>query len=196
MTPLCRLGNPGPWVAPALAAVLVGCAGDTGPVELTFAVDSTLVGEPFQDESRRFLIRPPAGWEAVATEATRTTEDAAARLLAVYRRGSHGGRFSVSRYDDPVNAEDRERLIRNHVRTLREDFAGEEVLSTTFAHHGYRVTQILAMNAERVTLRLFAERPETGLLRLDYEIPRSSYADELRSLESSIGSLDFTEPRR
>ncbi len=73
---------------------------------------------------------------------------------------------------------------------LTETGQAQSLEKAAFLKDGLRVTQLHEQRDGRVRFTLLLETPANTVLRFDYVIPRERYAEELRSLESSIGSIE------
>jgi hypothetical protein len=63
--------------------------------------------------------------------------------------------------------------------------------STTFKHHRLLIQQVLLENNDVINLKLFFENNQEGR-EVEFLVHRNAYADIVRSIESSIGSISVT----
>lgn len=186
-----------------LLMLTLGCSSsENGVEELGFDVDPTLLGDHVEDGSSGFAVYAPAGWPSVADSVFRQTAVAIERegarpgdrfkptLLALFRHPGHGGHLAVMKYAEILNEADRDSVIRWQRSGLDRAFAGTPVRPAQFSYRGFLLDQFVGMDSQKVVFKLMVYRSKTGLYQLDYVIPRGSYKDELRAIESSVGSLD------
>ncbi len=66
-----------------------------------------------------------------------------------------------------------------------------EVLRTTFLKDGFVVHRFMVSTREVVHIKLICQASKNPVFAVDYLIPKSVYEKELRSIESSIGSIQL-----
>jgi hypothetical protein len=72
--------------------------------------------------------------------------------------------------------------------TLARQF-GDSLRQAQFMKDDLYMAQFLAQPEGLVNFKLVFEAPADGLLQFDYVVPRRVYPQEVRSVESSIGSI-------
>ena len=55
----------------------------------------------------------------------------------------------------------------------------------------FRVYQLMVVSSNFVLIKLICDAPENPVFEVDYVVPRGVYEMELRSIESSIGSINL-----
>jgi hypothetical protein len=190
----------------ALACVLAGGIGCGRPKpaaraeEITFRVDSTRLGERFEDAARSLTLSAPAHWAPLPAEAIeegmRRLRAAAGpdstrepRLLALYREDPEGASLAVSGFDRAFSGAALDSLGREHLTRLKARTPDGRVDQGRYSYRGFDVLQFRVVDLRAVHFKLLVNRPRTALLQLDYVVPRGVYERELESIESSIGSL-------
>ncbi len=192
-----------PTIADCLAAA--ACGGESGDDvrdlgELSFNVDSTLLGERFLFPRGDLSLRAPMGWDrapdsllARAGEALRARqlhgERLAPDLLALFRQPEHGGLLSISHYPGALSPADGDSIYLLQYEGVVRIHGEAAVSRARFTHGDLELGQLYLDAEQSVTFKLFLQQSELDLFQLDYVIPRSVYETEARLLESSIGSI-------
>ena len=80
-------------------------------------------------------------------------------------------------------------LLETLTTAYRNQFPNATVQQTVFMKDAFRIHQLMVIAADFVRIKLICDAPETLVFEVDYRIPRDVYQTELRSIESSIGSI-------
>ncbi len=196
-----------PAVAAGLLALLAlaGCRsnpGSEGPQELFFSVDTTLLGPALTDSGLGFSVRPPRDWTPVPDSLLAEAADriaaakpfrpwAAPRILAAYRRDPGGALFLVTRFARPVSDVERDTMGDREETALAAVAPPGALRETVYLHHGVHVRQFLVTDPDRVLFRLLLTPSGATPIRLDYLVPQGLYPHTVKTIESSIGSVDY-----
>jgi len=192
-----------PWLVFGALLAVLGCGrAKQAPrsAEITFRVDSTRLGERFEDPARGLALSAPALWAplpaAAFDEGMRRVRAAAGadsarepRMLAIYREEPEGASLAVSNFTREFSTAARDSLAARYMALLKTRFPGGQVDQGRFTYRGFDVIQFRVVDSKVVQFKLLISRPRIALFQLDYVIPRGAYERELESIESSIGSL-------
>jgi hypothetical protein len=163
-------------------------------------VNPARLGEQFNDPSRTFAIRAPAGWSplpaAIIHEAMRRVPESGRtdvalhpRMLALYRQDPEGASLAVSAFAGSLGEEERRTLAARYLGSLKSRFPQAKVEEGRFTYRGFDVVQFRVVDPQQVLFKLLVSRSDGPLYQLDYVVPVAVYQRELESIESSIGSL-------
>jgi len=184
-----------------LAALGCGPGKQAPPAaEMAFRVDSTRLGERFEDPGRALALRAPVRWKplpaAAIEEGMRRVRAAAGadsahepRMLALYREEPEGASLTVSHFAREFTATARDSLAALYLARLKSRFQQGQVDQGRFQYRGFDVIQLRVVDSQAILFKLLISRPRIALFQLDFVIPRGAYDRELESIESSIGSL-------
>ena len=84
-----------------------------------------------------------------------------------------------------------ERLLSWWATSLKEMYPSANVMQTAFQIADIPVHQFMINTREVVHIKLICEISRSPVFAVDYLIPKGVYARELRSIESSIGSIQI-----
>ena len=71
--------------------------------------------------------------------------------------------------------------------------AGATVQQAEYIKDGIHVAQFLVQAKGYVTFTLFFTSSSDGVLQFDYIVPRASYPEQAKAIESSIGSIQVLD---
>ena len=94
------------------------------------------------------------------------------------------------KYAALIEEADRDSVIQRQRSGLELAFAGTRVNPGRFTYRGFLLDQFMAMDSQTVVLKLLVRRSKLVLYQLDYVVSSGNYREELRAIESSIGSID------
>ena len=162
---------------------------------LSFRVDETLLGASVEDATLKMRMSMPAWWARLeAVGFSNIFDNVAKRFSQVHERGS-----LLSIYWDPrvgavcvVSVDDRLSLdlfLSSWSEVLAEMYGSSEVLRTTFSIAGIPFHQFMVSTRDVVHIKLICAHTKRSIFAVDYLVPKAVYAKVLRSIESSIGSI-------
>lgn len=162
---------------------------------MSFDVDTTRLGAPVQAAAYDIAFRPPAGWaplssaelDSMSHAGTALSDTAALRPLYVFLDATQGSVLSVGRLRLDTTATFGEQM-KQYGASLNQQF-GDTLRQAQFMKDELYMAQFLAQPEGLVNFKLVFEAPSEGLLQFDYVVPQSVYPQEVRSVESSIGSI-------
>ena len=82
-----------------------------------------------------------------------------------------------------------ENLILKAKSGLEKQFPSAKISTATFLKDKILVHQIMLLSPEYVILKLVCELDKLKAIEVVYILPKHAYADQLRAIESSIGSI-------
>jgi hypothetical protein len=189
------------FIALIMGVFLSGCGGsqeDESPApELTFRINSALLGERFVDPALEFSFQPPKG---CAPMPKASLDKARGKIVEEF---SLDGSFAVS--PRAIFIDPKERLIclvstfaklppaseltKSYKQAIARQVKRYEVKHGTYVHGGLEVRQILILGAEKVNFKLIILRSDQNSFQIDYSLSRLSYEKKLEAIESSLGSI-------
>lgn len=86
-----------------------------------------------------------------------------------------------------------ETLLKTLTIAYQNQFPNATVRQAIFMKDAFRIHQLMVIAADFVRIKLICDAPETLVFGVDYHIPRDVYETELRSIESSIGSINLIQ---
>jgi hypothetical protein len=182
------------WLTAMLLLTLTaGCSrenadNDTGPV---FNVQKEHLGETYTNASGSWSFKLPVGWSPLTTEEMDAFEEGIAPYIESYpyefsirniylspRTGSFAYIAAL-----PLPPGEAAEVIRKEGQDTYSSIAFD-----TFPVYGIEVTQFRLSTPDLVDYRLIFQIKEMTF-QIDYVLPRSTLDEEIRKLESSIGTL-------
>ena len=90
-----------------------------------------------------------------------------------------------------MESEPDEALLKTLTTAYQNQFPNATVQQTIFMKDAFRIHQLMVIAADFVRIKLICDAPETLVFEVDYHIPKEVYQTQLRSIESSIGSINL-----
>ncbi len=190
---------------------LAGCGSSADEGEaadaVTFEVDPARLGARVPRPDLGVQFHPPRGWTAlpdsvvhvVRARMAATMDSLApgnvvtAEPLAAFGRPETGAVLTLAALRPAPNARGLAAgfdAVVTAYRPVAEQQLGPDTRTARFRRDGMPVVQFLAQTPERVHFRLLVDVPAAPVAQFDYIVPRARYADVVRLLEASIGSIE------
>jgi hypothetical protein len=166
---------------------------------LVFKVDETRLEPTITDTTLRIKIAAPKNWKKIddsmlAQVANKVDSQLMPGLQMVPRwiflNESSRAMCVVSKLNGVDIAPD-ETLLKTLSTTYRNQFPKATVQQTIFMKDAFRIHQLMVIAADFVLIKLVCDAPEALVFEVDYRVPKDVYQTELRSIESSIGSINL-----
>ena len=74
---------------------------------------------------------------------------------------------------------------------LKKQFGKENMKHAEYLKENIKISQFLIQDSINVIFKLLLQNKDKKVLQYDYIIPQKNYKDELRAIESSIGSIRY-----
>ena len=168
---------------------------------LVFNIDETRLEPAVADTTLRIKIAAPKNWknidDSMRQQVVNTLDTEPIQGLQIVPRwvflneGS-GAMCVVSKLNSVEIAPD-ETLLETLTIAYQNQFPNATVRQAIFVKDAFRVHQLMVIATDFVRIKLICDAPETLVFQVDYHIPRDVYETELRSIESSIGSINLIQ---
>ena len=166
--------------------------------ELKFEVDSTKLEIRTRNTDLGIQFNSPKDWMPISHE---LLEDFSKRNASEYLKASGFVWKPISIF---LNKKNESLLYISLVQgqddtssiTMYKDLIQKNIASAKagdFIKDGIHFSQILVQDNERVNFKLLFFNSKNQLIQFDYVIPNQFYISELKAIESSIGSIQFTD---
>lgn len=171
---------------------------------LVFKVDETRLEPTITDTTLRIKIAAPKNWKKIddsmlAQVANKVDSQLMPGLQMVPRwiflNESSRAMCVVSKLNGVDIAPD-ETLLKTLSTTYRNQFPKATVQQTIFMKDAFRIHQLMVIAADFVLIKLVCDAPEALVFEVDYRVPKDVYQTELRSIESSIGSINLIHKKQ
>ena len=182
-----------------LLFVFVGCKSskteDKHP-SLEFQIDPALLEPKIQDKELGIEISPPAGWEK--RDSTFSNSGTLKELRAIemlvgspkhFFQHNQTNSLCILSKSTTNSVKNTENLILRSKSGLEKQFPSAKISTSTFLKDKILVHQIMLLSSEYVILKLVCELDKLKAFEVVYILPKNAYADQLRAIESSIGSI-------
>ncbi len=187
------------------AALLITIACNSAEEEnadaLKFQVDSALLEKARALDPYQIIFRAPKNWkkidkvlfDSLRARVAMEREEMGFSLvpLEIYSKQENEAMLSVSEIRIPS---DKDAVLDTYYSQLENAFPGFEVKQGIFTSGGLFFRQYLIYSTDRVMFKLITHKDttDTHYLQFDYIIPREHYGNEIKAIESSIGSIIST----
>ena len=167
---------------------------------LVFNVDRTLLEPAITDATLKMEISAPKGWKAIDDAMLGQVIDTLSKQLAqglqtvprhVFVNESSRAMCVVSRLEGGAVPPD-ETLLETLENAYRTQYPKATVQRTIFMKDAFTMHQLMVGTSDSVLIKLVCNAPENPVFEVNYVVPRDVYEEELRAIESSIGSINLT----
>lgn len=171
---------------------------------LVFQVDESRLEPTVTDETLRIKIAAPRNWkmidDAMLQQVTNKLDTQRIQGIQMVPRWIFLNEDSqamcvVSKLKGVEIAPD-ETLLKTFTTAYQNQFPKATVQQAVFIKDAFRIHQLMVIATDFVRIKLICDAPETLVFQVDYHIPKSVYQTELRSIESSIGSINLIEKKQ
>ncbi len=182
-----------------ISLVLLNCTKDKKkeePETLIFNVDSLLIGEQYTNAEFGISFCPPKEWNQLSSDLMSSIEQSLQEmedsssvdiiLQNVFLNQKNSCICFLSTFHKTMPAAQ----IRNTY--LTELYAGDiqgSVTEGSYMHNGFNIRQIIHVQDDQVTIKLICISNDEHIFMLDYIIPAQFYEQNIRTIESSIGTI-------
>ncbi len=175
---------------------------DTVPT-MTFTVNRQLLGDSLSLADQGFRILIPKNWkplsESLARElsskmeareaASDTNSSIRPQIVSVFSLQNAGASLVISRVRFP-KLDSTEILQRLHyTEQTKRRIDSTSLGIAEFMSNGVKITQYMIRTQERVSFKLLFKGRSSGMIQCDYILPTTIFQQEIRAVESSIGSI-------
>ena len=169
-----------------------------------FQVDESRLEPTVTDETLRIKIAAPRNWkmidDAMLQQVTNKLDSQRIQGIQMVPRWIFLNEDSqamcvVSKLNGVEIAPD-ETLLKTFTTAYQNQFPKATVQQAVFIKDAFRIHQLMVIATDFVRIKLICDAPETLVFQVDYHIPKSVYQTELRSIESSIGSINLIEKKQ
>ena len=186
-----------------ISLILLNCAKDKKKEELetlVFNVDSLLIGEHYTNSEIGISFYPPKEWNQLSSELMTSIEQSLQEMedssnvdiilqdVFLNQKNSCICFLSTFQKSMPVSQ------IRDAY--LTELFAGNiqgSVTEGSYLHNGFNIRQLIHVQDDQVTIKLICISDDVHIFMLDYIVPAQFYEQNIRAIESSIGTINKGE---
>lgn len=185
-----------------ISSTIQGCGNknhseNNDPKELTFKVDNSLLGEKFIDNYLEFSFSPPNSCLQMSEGIVQKVKDRFKQEYTVPNSFviephmfflNENDQFAclISILPTLTNADN---SIVKYQQAICTQYIDSQVSQADFLHNGFRIYQSLIISKDIVQFKLVVTQSVNKSFQIDYVIPKSIYQDNLKAIESSIGSL-------
>ncbi len=171
---------------------------------LVFQVDESRLEPTVTDETLRIKIAAPRNWkmidDAMLQQVTNKLDSQRIQGIQMVPRWIFLNEDSqamcvVSKLNGVEIAPD-ETLLKTFTTAYQNQFPKATVQQAVFIKDAFRIHQLMVIATDFVRIKLICDAPETPVFEVDYHIPKGVYQTELRSIESSIGSINLIEKKQ
>jgi hypothetical protein len=177
-----------------------GCAQDhtsTKFTEVTFTIDQILLEEEVLISDLDLHFSPPIGWDAISSEmlenvkqeftVSQDSTEVKIQPLNIFMNMENSFACFISILDSEFLPHD---AVENYLAEFRTSHQDSEYDEGTFSHRNLDFNQIIFQNNEFISIKLISINSNQKAFTIEYVVPIKHYQTELRSIESSIGSIN------
>jgi len=177
--------------------IVFGCVKEeTKHADITFDVDEALLSSKniFPDININF--HPPINWEEIDHELLNTIQSKVSDAqdstgidpvpIKIFMDMERSCTCFVTTFKSSLLAKD---IIENYLNDFRLVNHKIDLNEGSFSHNGIDFHQIVFNKEDFTSIKLIANVIDQKVFTIEYVVPTQYYEEELRSIESSIGSI-------
>jgi len=168
--------------------------------EVTFSVDLSLLSEEYICSDINISFYPPLGWGQISpvlmtaikekTKASQDTTGVTILPLNVFMDKEKSLTCFISVFISEFPAD---KTLENYLNEIRIKNQDLNINEGTFTHNGLDFHQLTFTKGDKITVKLITLNSEQKVFMIDYVVPSTYYEEELRTIESSIGTIKKTK---
>jgi len=172
---------------------------ETKPNRLSFNIDSALIAPETVIDGYKLSFNPPAGLarseeflkklNSGVEISNREQKEIFTRPVDVFVDSSFNI-VVVSAVESAVKDSVAGGLTKV-TGAIKKQFSAEKMKFAEFLKDDIRISQFLIQDSVNVIFKLLLENPDKKVMQFDYIIPQSNYRNEIKAIESSIGSIKY-----
>lgn len=185
------------YTFPFMASLIIldGCTNSDSKAkrnDLAFEVNEKFLGESYLDSLSNITLRIPVGWKDSDDSSDNTLQS----KMSLLRQNSNSKKFYldslqkasliISYIDQPENLD---LIFTNPDSVYNTTKNWMSITKSQFVLNGLETFQFLLQNQNVVNFKLLV-RGRNTTLQVDYIVDRASYIQEIKKIESSIGSIE------
>jgi hypothetical protein len=171
--------------------------------EISFNIDTTTLGDKIRLDKIGVEYHPPKNWELISGSFRDAMSTVDASISSDEQKiffdpinfhfdSTTKSLLSVGSFEAPGEASDFNSNIIFYEGLLYEKYDSSQIRKGEFVKDNIAVTQYLIQVPEQVIFKLLFENGKGKFVEFDYVTQKSAYSGELKSIESSIGSIILT----
>lgn len=182
-----------------ISIILLNCTKDKKKEELetlVFNVDSLLIGEQYTNIEIGISFYPPKEWDQISSDLMSSIEQSLQEmedsssvdiiLQNVFLNQKNSSICFLSTFRDTMPAAE----IRDAY--LTELYTGDiqgSITEASYLHNRFNIRQLIHVQEDQVTIKLICISDDEHIFMLDYIVPSQFYEQNIRAIESSIGTI-------
>lgn len=157
--------------------------------EIEFNVDQALLGEQYVDSLSGFYFSVPKNWKSVLAISNASDSIAVSKSIRKIFIDSAANASLIITSMKGVDIEQAYKIFNSPDSTFNSARVWTSISKAEFLLGGITVHQYLIQNQEIVNFKLILVRGVKDIIQLDYLTQRDLYANQIKNIESSIGSI-------
>jgi hypothetical protein len=168
--------------------------------ELKFNIDRNLIADKIDLDEYNISFSPPVNWGAISGSLFDSlsylmkdqpiSEEIKIIPLKVFSDSSSRSILNVTAIK--VNADSQNNIINNLEKELLKKYGKTGLKRADYLKDDIPVTQFLITDNEVITFKILIINDVNQIIEFDYSTLKNSYPNEVKSIESSIGSIKLT----
>jgi hypothetical protein len=168
--------------------------------ELKFNIDQNLISDKIDLKEYKISFNPPINWGTISGSLFDSlnylikdqpiSEEIKIIPLEVFFDSSSKSVLNVTAIK--VKADSLNNIINNLGKELLKKYGNTSLKRADYLKDGIPVTQFLITENEVITFKILIFNDLNQIIEFDYSTLKNSYPNEVKSIESSIGSIKLT----
>lgn len=185
-------------------AILVSCSDNEKMPEseqLLFEINYELLSDSVQLTAYNLIFNPPKNWEPISKrlfdsldqkiQNQQLSDSIKIIPLSVFFSESNQSILNVSAVN--VQSSNLESMVDLFEQREIEKSGIQNFKRADFLKDNLSITQFLVEENNLIIFKLFIKTHQDKMVEFDFIVPKNNYAEEIKSIESSIGSIKLTK---
>ncbi|HHE39289.1 MAG TPA: hypothetical protein ENL20_12055 [Candidatus Cloacimonetes bacterium] len=166
--------------------------------QIIFHVDSLLLDSTYTNSKLEIDFKPPKNWKVISDELmesikanTETISDSInIDLQKVFMNKDISGFCFISTFEENYHSRN---FVKDYILEIKKKNSEKSIKEGNFLYNDFKIMQLSIFDQDNINLKLIIQSQKQKTFLIDYIIPMKFYEDNLRAIESSIGSLSNKE---
>jgi len=175
--------------------------------ELFFDVDSTKLGNQIENIDYGIKYSPPKGWELIAPELFKQFSQKSQPIqfgntpledkkllvqpISIFLKQENSCILYLSSIKGLEQEPDSGIAYEKYKNIVTQNFDSSLIKKGDFIRNNIAFTQFVLQHKNQISFKLVFLNHQNKIMQFDYIIPKQSYINELKAIESSLGSIQL-----
>jgi len=178
-----------------ILTIILIIASSCSKTKIEFNVNSSLLGETYLNQTLSIKFKIPKHWNAISDKEFKEIQKKLENQtienfvpLRFYINRNNGGTCIISSFTKSKKISN---IVTEYEKKLRLSYPDANKNLAIFYKDKIKIYQFQIVSENLVNIKLIFSLKNNSIIQIDYLIGLANYKAELRSIESSIGSIEI-----